>query len=286
MIENVPTIPPREPDSHKGTYGHVLVVGGAVGYTGAPVLACEGALRTGAGLVTCACPAHLLAIVATKLTEAMTFPLPTDARGCLNAEAARILLSSIARFDALVVGPGLGPADETRDFVRALIGGVTLPSVIDADGLRAFDDTHPVPAHCVVTPHPGELARMTGATAAAIQASRREHALAFMQHNDGTLVLKGHGTLVCAKDRCYLNPNGNPGMAKGGAGDVLAGVIGALLGQGFELCAAATLGVWLHGRAGDLACEELGEESMLASDIARHLARATRERKTGVGDDA
>ncbi len=285
-VTAVPTIPLRESDAHKGAFGHVLVVGGAVGFTGAPVMACEGALRTGAGLVTCACPAHLLTIIATKLTEAMTFPLPTDGQGCLSAEAARILLVSIDRFDALVVGPGLGAHDTTREFVRALLAGVRIPSVVDADGLRAFDSDHAVPAHCVVTPHPGEFARMTGTAAAAVQAARRDHALGFAQHHEGTLVLKGGSTIVCDKERCYVNANGNPGMATGGAGDVLAGVIGALLGQDFEPFDAAVLGVWLHGRAGDLACEELGEESMLARDIARHLSRATRERKTGVGDDA
>ncbi len=282
-ISAVPTIPPRERESHKGTYGHVLVIGGALGMTGAPVMACEAALRSGAGLVTCACPAHLVAIIAAKLVEAMTFPLPTDAQGCLNADALRILTASADRFDAFVIGPGLDGRDGTRDFVRALIDGVRRPSVVDAGGLRAFDAQHPVPAHCVATPHPGEFAFMTGATAADIQRDRRAAAFQFMERNDGILVLKGSGTIVCAKDRFCVNPTGNPGMATGGAGDVLAGILGALLAQGWDPFQAAMLGAWLHGRAGDLACGELGEESVIAGDITAHLPGAIRERKAGSG---
>ncbi|HAK96745.1 MAG TPA: NAD(P)H-hydrate dehydratase [Planctomycetes bacterium] len=282
-VSTVPAIPARERDSHKGTYGHVLVIGGSLGFTGAPVMACEAALRAGAGLVTCACPAHVVAIVAAKLTEAMTFPLPTDGQGCVNAEALRILTASADRFDAFVIGPGLDPRDATRDFVRALIDGVRRPFVVDAGALRAFGGDRPVPAHCVATPHPGEFALLTGAAAADVQRDRRAAAVQFMERNDGVLVLKGSGTIVCAADRLYVNPTGNPGMATGGAGDVLAGVLGALLGQGWEPFDAAVLGVWLHGRAGDLACAEVGEESLIAGDITRHLAAAIRERKAGSG---
>ncbi|HNR99707.1 MAG TPA: NAD(P)H-hydrate dehydratase [Planctomycetota bacterium] len=282
-ITAVPAIPPRERDSHKGTYGHVLVIGGSLGMTGAPVMACEAALRAGAGLVTCACPVHVAAIVAAKLTEAMTFPLPADARGCFNAEALRIMLAAAERFDAFVIGPGLDPQAAARDFVRALVDGVRRPFVVDAGALRAFDRERPLPAHCVATPHPGEFALLTGAPAAAVQRDRRAAAERFMQSNDGVLVLKGSGTIVCAKDRFYVNTTGNPGMATGGAGDVLAGVLGALLAQGWDPFQAAVLGVWLHGRAGDLACEELGEESLIAGDITRHLAAAIRERKTSSG---
>lgn len=277
-VRNVPVVPRRPADSHKGTYGHVLVVVGSLGLTGAPALSAEAALRAGAGLVTCACPAHLQPVLAIKLTEAMTWPLPTDAGGCLNEEALRILLAGIERFDALVIGPGLGRHTPTLRFVAGLLAGAGLPAVVDADALLAWPGGEGLPAQCAITPHPGEFARLMGCTAAEVQSDRRAHAAAFTAAQDCVLVLKGHATLVADRERIYVNATGNPGMATGGAGDVLAGVMGALLGRGIPLFEAATLGVWVHGRAGDMARDAVGEDALLARDIIAFLGAAMAER--------
>jgi NAD(P)H-hydrate epimerase len=278
-VRDLPVLPARPVDAHKGDFGHVLIVGGSLGLTGAPVMAARSALRAGAGLVTCACPGHVAPIVAGHLVEAMTWPLPIDAAGCIAAEGERMLRSAAQRFQALVIGPGLGRHERTVAFVRTFLDGLTSPVVIDADALLALGEGCRMAPTFVATPHPGEFGRMTGTSSAEVQAARRERACAFAAANPGVLVLKGHETIVAAADRLYVNDTGNPGMATGGSGDVLSGVIGALLGQGFDPFDAAQLGVWLHGRAGDLARDRVGEDSLIASDIIRALPRACRERK-------
>ena len=270
---------PREAESHKGTYGHLLVIGGSLGLTGAAALASEAALRTGAGLVTCACPGHVNPILEVKLTEAMTWPLPITREGRLGEEALRVLRGGLGRYTAAVVGPGLGRHDDTLGFVKGFLRELELPVVVDADALAAFGEDLRPRTGMVLTPHPGEFGRMTGRAAREIQSDRRKYAFDFVRENDGVLVLKGHGTLVVEKDRFYVNETGNPGMATGGAGDVLSGILGALLARRMDPFPAACLAVWLHGRAGDLACESVGEESLTAGDIIRFLPEAIAERK-------
>ncbi len=278
-IAELPFLPRRKPDTHKGTYGHVLVVGGSLGMTGAAALASEAALRAGAGLVTCACPGHVNAILEVKLTEAMTWPLPIDREGCLGQEAIRVLKAALDRYSALVIGPGLGRHETTKRFVQSLLDAAAAPVVVDADALNVLADGYKARDNMVLTPHPGEFGRIIGKTSRQVQADREKLAVSFAADHEGVLVLKGHRTIVAQSDRLYVNETGNPGMATGGAGDVLSGLIGGLLAQGLAPFDAACLGVWLHGRAGDLACAELGEESLLAGDIIRHLPGAFSERK-------
>jgi NAD(P)H-hydrate epimerase len=275
----VPTVAPRAPASHKGTFGHVLILGGSLGMTGAAALAAEAAMRAGAGLVTCACPGHVNPILEVKLTEAMTWPLPVDAAGCLAGDALRVLNAGRDRFNAAAVGPGLGRHPTTLGFVRSFLTDVSFPVVVDADALGVFAEGLEVGPAMILTPHPGEFGRMIGVEAREVQESRQERACAFAQEHAGVLVLKGHETIVAEEGRFYVNRTGNPGMATGGSGDVLSGIIAALFAQGLEPFAAACLGVWLHGRAGDLACSVLGEESVLAGDLIHFLPEAIRERK-------
>lgn len=283
-VKSIPTLPPRSPESHKGTYGHVAVMGGSLGLTGAPVMAADAAMRMGAGLVTCACPAHLNTILEIKLTEAMTWPLPVDEQGCLNNDALSFFQSVMDRFDALVVGPGIGRHETTQTFVGNVLNAFEGPIVVDADGLLAFADDQPCTPSMVLTPHPGEFARMIGSTPKAVQADRLKLALDYAQKRAGILVLKGHETIVAGQGAYFINATGNPGMATGGAGDVLSGIIGALLARGLAPFDAACLGCWLHGRAGDLGAELMGEESLVATDLLAYLPQAIQERKAESND--
>jgi NAD(P)H-hydrate epimerase len=271
----------RSATSHKGDYGHLLVVGGSTGYGGAPMLSCEGALRSGAGLVTVAVPASLFNGLCGSSPEGMVRPLPDNVSGCLVTEAADAIVQRLDDASALVVGPGLSDHADTRGMLARLLPRLSLPTVFDADALNIISqDRHiwrlpEVPA--VMTPHPGEMARLMGISIAAVQASRvdvaRQAAAAFGAH----IVLKGHRTIVCSPEgEVFINSNGNPGMATGGSGDVLAGMIGAFLARGMETTSACNAAVFLHGLAADLAVRECGEESMLPRDILAQLPAAFR----------
>jgi NAD(P)H-hydrate epimerase len=273
-------ITPRTADSHKGDYGRVLIVAGSLGKTGAAHLSAIGALRSGAGLVTIATPASCQQVIAAMAPEYMTEALSETADG-LDAEGVDRVLEW-AR-DVVAIGPGLGAAASTREFVRQLVDRATMPMVIDADGLNAFaGDPDRLAGRegrdIIITPHPGEMGRLVGMSTDEIQSSRLEVARNFAVSHHLFVILKGHRTLIATPDeKVFINPTGNPGMATGGTGDVLTGMIAAWLAQLLDAEAACKLAVYLHGMAGDLAEADEGEVSMTASDVAGHLGDAMLE---------
>jgi len=274
----------RKPDTHKGDYGHALIVAGSRGKTGAAVLAGWGALRVGVGLVTAAVPGNVLPIVATPLPEMMTESL-------LDTEAGTISIRNLdyGRFSALLkgknvlaMGPGLSTCEETQQFVRAVLADCQLPVILDADGLNTYAGRpeelkrRKTPA-LALTPHPGEMARLLGCTTQDVQAHRLETALQAAARWNAFVILKGHRTIIAAPDgRAFINSTGNPGMATGGTGDLLTGMLAGLTAQyGVKQWEKVlSLGVYLHGLAGDLAAEEVGQASLVASDIVRAIPRA------------
>jgi NAD(P)H-hydrate epimerase len=286
--------PRRALGAHKGTFGHVLVVAGSVGKTGAAILSAGGALRAGAGLVTVATPAPALSLVAAGRPELMTEPLPVGGNGGLDREALPRAVALAREKDAVVLGPGLGQEAATRAFVRAFALECPAPLVIDADGLNglaasasdrsaAASILQKRSAATVVTPHPGEMGRLVGSDAGDVQRRRLEVARAFAAESRSIVVLKGYRTLVADPDgRVAANPTGNPGMATGGTGDVLSGILGALLARRLDPWTAATAAVYVHGLAADMAAARLGQESLVAGDLVEALAEAIRS--VGHGD--
>lgn len=273
-------ITPRSADSHKGDYGRVLLVAGSRGKTGAAFLAATGALRSGAGLVTVATPSSCLPIVAAMGPEFMTEPLDETPDG-LDPDGVDHLFE--AQRDVIAIGPGLGSGPGTRAFIRSLVDRATLPLVIDADGLNAFagaaDDLMGREGRTVIiTPHPGEMARLVGTSTEDVQANRLAVARGFATAHQLYVVLKGHRTLIATPDgTVFINPTGNPGMATGGTGDVLTGMVAAVLAQSLDAEAACKLAVYLHGFAGDLAAADEGEIAMTAVDLADHIGDALLE---------
>jgi NAD(P)H-hydrate epimerase len=270
----------RRADSHKGAYGHVLVVGGSRGKVGAPALSARAALRSGAGLVTVATPASCWLTVAGFTPEAMTEPLPETADGTAAEEA----LESVLGFGATVIaaGPGLGRSASTTTFVRRLVARSRVPLVLDADALNALAGhadllRSRIASDVIVTPHPGEMARLVGSTIADVQRSRLDVARTFATSHQVYVVLKGHRTVIATPNGdAYINSTGNPGMASAGTGDVLTGVIAAWLASGQPAREAALLGVFLHGSAGDLAAATHGHIGLIAGDVIDHLGAAVR----------
>lgn len=279
---------PRAAAGHKGNYGHVLILAGSVGKTGAAAMAARAALRAGAGLVTVATAKSALPIIAGLGMEFMTEALPeTDGAISLRALEGPSLDKLVAGKTVLAVGPGIGGHPETAEFVRTVVNKYSLPLVLDADGLNAFagrmdsfrPDVRPT-GMTIFTPHPGEMARLTGKTTAEIQARRVEVAREFSRQFGVTLVLKGFRTLIASpQGQVWVNPTGNPGMATGGTGDVLTGLMAGLLAQfpAHPVGEVATAAVYLHGLAGDLAAEELGQHSMLAGDLLEKIPAAYKE---------
>jgi hydroxyethylthiazole kinase-like uncharacterized protein yjeF len=272
----------RAADTHKGTYGHVLIVAGGPGKTGAGALASMAALRTGAGLASFALPHSLNAAMEAKLTEVMTIPLPESEPGVLGGEATKRLMEWLEGKSALILGPGLGTHPETVRCVHEVLRQVRIPTVLDADGLNALP-TDPeglgdIQAPLVLTPHPGELARLRRTTTAAIQADRLRAAQETASAWKAVVVLKGAHTVIAEPEgTLYMNLTGNPGMATAGSGDVLSGMIGALLGQGYPPSLAARVAVYTHGLAGDLAAAAVGERSLIAGDLVATLSGAFRQ---------
>jgi NAD(P)H-hydrate epimerase len=277
VVRPLPRLPPRASDSHKGTFGLVQVVAGSRGMSGAAVLCASGALRGGAGLVRVATPAGCQPIVATANPCYMTLPLPENTDGQLALRALPTVLNAVRHCTVAVVGPGLGPAPAAPALVAALLDRTTTPLVLDADGLNALSAVLPhlrgSGRPVVLTPHPGEFARLLGCDIAHVQADRMGLAARFAAEHGCIVVLKGHGTVVTDGRRAFVNPTGNPGMATGGTGDVLGGLLGALLAQGLPAFEAAQLAVYLHGLAGDLAARR-GEVSLIASDLLDTLPDA------------
>ena len=254
----VSRLPRREADAHKGSQGHVLAVAGSRGLSGAAFLAAQGALRAGAGLVTVAVPESIRNVMEMKTTEAMTLELPETLAGGLGDDAVKLIQDFSARSSVVLIGPGLGRHEETLAAVREMVRVIDRPLVLDADALYAMAGHNEILAAAgglaVLTPHPGEMARLTGLSVKQIQTDRLGSARRAAAEWNSIVVLKGSRTVVAFPDGdLYVNPTGNPGMATGGTGDVLAGMIAALIAQGLSSHDAAVLAVYLHGRAGDLA---------------------------------
>lgn len=271
---------PRRRDANKGSYGHVLIIGGSLGRAGAAAMAGFAALRAGAGLSTVATARSALPTVAGFHPELMTEPLVETDAGTISYKALESIAALVEHKSVLAMGPGISRHRETSEFVRAIVQKYSTPMVIDADALNAFEgsvgDLNGHGRILVITPHPGEMSRLTGMTIAEIQANRLEVARQFAREHELIVVLKGHRTLIAAPDgTAWANPTGNPGMATGGTGDVLTGMVAGLIAQHPQSAFEATvLAVYLHGLAGDLACGELGERSLVATDLARYLPEA------------
>jgi NAD(P)H-hydrate epimerase len=280
-VLELPRLPRRSPAGHKGTYGKVLVVAGSRGMSGAAIMCGRAALRGGAGVVQVASPADAQPVVAAAYPAYTTLPIRQHADGGFGDGTAEELIELARGADVLAVGPGLGREPGTVSFVRTLLAGdLEKPLVLDADGLYAlspFAEEFRRSAPFVLTPHPGEFARLTGRPAPQGDGERRNQTVGFARRFGCVLLLKGAGTLVSDGARLYRNTSGNPGMATGGSGDVLTGVIAALVGQGLSAFEAAVLGAWVHGRAGDLAAAELGMTALTATDLLDYLPAAFRE---------
>lgn len=268
-------IPARHANSHKGTFGHLLILAGSRGKTGAAILSGKGALHSGAGLVTLCVPRDLDVVFESALIEAMTIPLPAS-EGCLAMDDIAGINEALAGKRAVVLGPGMGTGESTAELVARLYAEVAIPMVVDADALnilaRLGDRLVKPPAPRILTPHPGEMARLTGTTGSAVQADRLGCAREYARTHDIYLVLKGAHTVVAAPDgRVAVNPTGNAGMATGGMGDVLSGFLGGLLAQGLSPWQTACLGVYAHGAAADRLQLEMGGQGYLASEVAGEL---------------
>ena len=265
-------LPDRNPWGHKGNFGKLLLLCGSRGYTGAAFFAAMGALRAGAGLVFLGVPESIYGIEAVKLNEPVIFPLP-DAGGRLSADAVPEILTRLPQMDAVLVGPGLGQSEGTLAVVRAVLEKAECPVVVDADGINVLSAHRDLlrgrKLPTILTPHDGEFARLGGV----IGEDRMAAAAALAEELGCVVLLKGHETCITDGTDGYLNPTGNPGMAVGGSGDVLAGVITALLGAGLSPLEAAACGAWLHGAAGDRCAAELGQYGMLPTDMLSALPR-------------
>ena len=265
-------LPDRDPDAHKGSFGKILLLCGSRGYTGAAYLAAMGALRSGAGLVFLGVPESIYAIEAVKLNEPVVFPLP-DEGGKLSEAAIPEILERLPRLDAVLIGPGLGQSQGTFAVVKAVLERFQGPVILDADGINVLAAHKYIvrerTAPTILTPHDGEFARLGGI----VGADRPAAAVEMARDLGCILLLKGHRTVITDGYATYINGTGNPGMAVGGSGDVLSGIIVSLLGQGLEPLEAAACGAWLHGGAGDLCAAEIGQYGMLPSDMVAVLPR-------------
>ncbi len=276
----------RDANAHKGTFGHVLIIGGSPGMTGAVCLAAMGALRAGSGLVTIAMPNSLNSIVEQKLTEVMTKPLPENSRGFLGFDAIEPILEISQKMDIIAIGPGMGISEEGEAFLSELLKRIKKPIVLDADGLKLLgkiidktpDFIASLSSEIILTPHPGEMAALISIKTEEIQKNRLKIAEAYAKKWGVNIVLKGSKTIVAsANGRTYLNVTGNVGMSTGGTGDILTGIIASFMGQGMNIHTAAALGVFVHGLAGDKAVEEMGKYSLIAGDILDYLPRVLLE---------
>jgi NAD(P)H-hydrate epimerase len=284
--EFLPFLLPRNPDAHKGEFGHLLVLSGSPGKTGAAALVCQAAIRAGTGLVTLGIPESLNPIMEAKLTEAMTEPLPETKDHTLGLSALRRITELYSRKNALAIGPGLSLHPETSRLIQRIVRSADLPAVIDADGLSALvgkiDSIKKNRENLIFTPHPGEMARLLGVRVPEVQQNRIEVARKFAQENGLILVLKGARSIVAGpKGDIFINPTGNAGMASGGMGDVLTGMVGGFLAQGFPSLVAAKLAVYLHGLVGDFVAHQKGERGMAAMDLIEEIPRVLQALSAG-----
>ena len=279
IVREVPRLKPRPADGHKGTFGKVCVIAGSVGMTGAAALAGRAALRCGAGLVRVATARSALPIVAALEPCYTTIPLPEDSAGRIGAQATGTLLSTVAENDAVAIGPGMGTSAALRSVIETLLQQVGLRLLVDGDGLNNLSKLPGWPqrrkADVILTPHTGEMRRLwSGLFREAMHKDRQEAAGHLARSTGSVVALKGAGTVVTDGQRVYVNNTGNPGMGTAGSGDVLTGIILALMGQGLGNFEAAVLGVYLHGAAGDIAADERGQISLMATDIVETLPQA------------
>ena len=265
-------LPDRKVTAHKGDFGKLLLLCGSRGYTGAAALATLGALRTGAGLVYLGVPECIYAIEAAKLLEPVVFPLP-DVNGTFSANAGHALVDVLEKVDVVLIGPGLGRSKDTEDLLLWILENYKGPLVIDADGIYLLRDHIDVlrgrACPVILTPHEGEFSQLMNQAVT----NREEAAMEAAKLLRAIVVLKGHKTVITDGERVYINPTGNPGMAVGGSGDILAGMITALIGQGLHPLQAAAAGAWIHGAAGDACAEQLGTYGMLPSDMLLMIPR-------------
>lgn len=265
-------LPERQLNSHKGDYGRILLLCGSRGYTGAAALAAMGALRSGAGLVYLGVPSCIYAIVAVKMNEAIVLPL-NDADGMLSSDCIQQIKELLPKMDCVLVGPGLGQSAETLQVVLSVLENFDKPVVLDADGINLISAHKDIlrgrTSPTILTPHEGEFCRLTGC----MLVDRVKQACDLAKDIGGIVVLKGYNTVIADGIHTYINTTGNPGMAVGGSGDVLAGMIASLVGQGISPLEAAACGAWLHGAAGDICAKEIGQYGMLPSDMLNVLPR-------------
>ncbi len=279
IIKNIPKLKPRAADAHKGDFGRVCIIAGSVGMSGAAALAGRAALRAGAGLVRVAVPKSILPIVASIEPSFTTIPLPEDSAGRIAANAINTILDAVSENDCLAFGPGIGTSGALRSVLETLIKQQQLRLLIDADGLNNLSGIKDWPeklkAKLILTPHPGEMKRLWDALfRKQLPTNRRQQAGQLAQRTKTIVALKGAGTVVTDGQKVYINKTGNPGMATAGSGDVLTGVITALIGQRLSILDAAVLGVYIHGLAGDIAAKKTGQISLMATDIIESLSDA------------
>jgi NAD(P)H-hydrate epimerase len=280
-------LPVRPPNSHKGTFGHTLVVAGSRNYVGAAYLAAQASVRTGAGLTTLASPISVYPIAAGKLTEVIHLPLPEDSKGRIHPEGSQVVRSILERYDVLLAGCGMGWSQGTKDFLEKLLLGESppeLPMVIDADGLNNLsqisDWWRRLGGPVVLTPHPGEMATLTGTSTPEVQRDRINSARQWSRHWNVTVVLKGAHTLIAEPEGLIrISPFANPGLASGGTGDVLTGIIAGLMAQGLSPGVAASCGVYIHGQAGEAVRTRIGDTGSIASDLIERLPETIRDLK-------
>ncbi len=278
-VENIPQLPVRAADAHKGDFGKVCIIAGSVGMAGAAALAGRSALRAGAGLVRVATPKSVLPTVAAIEPCFTTIPLAEDSAGRISAKAINTILWAVEENDVMAFGPGVSVSGQLQSILETLLKQQGLRLLIDADGLNNLSKIKDWPtelsAKLILTPHPGEMKRLwSGLFREQLPASRIEQATGLAQKTRTVVVLKGAQTVVADSRKVYVNQTGNPGMATAGAGDVLTGVITALMGQGLSNFDAAVLGVYIHGLAGDIAAEKTGQVSLIATDIIEALGAA------------
>lgn len=265
-------LPDRRKDAHKGDFGKIMLICGSRGYTGAAALSAMGALRSGAGLVYLCVPESIYEIEAVKLNEAIVFPF-SDINGKFSANAIASIMEILPQMDAVLIGPGIGQSNGTSQLVAALLEKDTVPVILDADGINVARDHIDIlrgrTSPTVLTPHPGEFSRLTGKAVS----DRIADAVALAKDTGAIVLLKGYETVITDGVEAYINTTGNPGMAVGGSGDMLSGMITSLIGQGIDPLKAAACGAWLHGAAGDICASEIGQYGMLPSDMLNVLPR-------------
>lgn len=276
------TLRKRKKDTHKGDYGHLFILAGSVGMSGAACLSAEAALRSGCGLATLGIPKSLNAIVERKLTEVITKPLAETKQKTLSEKALPVVIALLKNKNAVAIGPGLTQHKQVKKLILNLLGKLKIPTVLDADALNIVADKLSIlkkaKAPLILTPHPGEMSKLIKVKTKNIQNNRKKVASEFAKKHNVTIVLKGHNTVIAnAKGKVHINKTGNPGMATAGSGDVLTGIIGSFLAQGMSPFKAAKIGTYIHGLAGDLAAKEIGEISLVAGDILKKVPQAIKK---------